>query len=168
MAPCFCKKYPSIAYACWDHSGRTVLRNLMNRNRTIIAEVQEKDDSLANAFEYKSTASIHDLHHLKRVFPASTIKHGDINIHVHQNCDATARVLTSNVIDELKLHIPASNATQLYLQAAVWTHCPYWNDKYGSPLAIVRSLWAGIMTWRRWRQYICIMPELSLEINCMS
>ena len=72
-------KYPSIAYACWDHSGKTVLRNLMNRNRTIIAEVQEKDDSLTNAIEYKSTASIHDLHHLKS-FP---IKHGDINIHVH-------------------------------------------------------------------------------------
>ena len=168
LAPFFRKKYPSIAYACWDHSGRTVLRNLMNRNRTIIAEVQEKDDPLANAIEYKSTASIHDLHHLKRVFPASTIKHGDINIHVHQNCDATARVLTSNVIDELKVHVPTSNATQLYLQAAVWTHCPYRNEKYGSPPVIVRSLWAGIMTWRRWRRYICIMPELSLEINFMS
>ena len=93
LAQFFCKESPSIVYACWDHLGRTVLRNLMNCNRTLIAEVQEKDDSLANGFEYKSTASIHDLHHLKRVFLASTIKRGDINIHVHQNCDATARAM---------------------------------------------------------------------------
>lgn len=168
LAPFFRKNYPSIAYACWDHSGRTVLRNLMNQNRTIIAEVQEKDDPLAAAIEYKSVATVHDLHHLKRVYPASSIKHGDISIHIHQNCDATSRVLTNRVIDELKVHVPASNATQLYLQAAVWTHCPYRNENYGPPPAIARSLWAGIMTWRRWRQYINLMPGLSLETNFMS
>ena len=27
----------SVAYPCWDHSGRTVLRNLMNQNVTIVA-----------------------------------------------------------------------------------------------------------------------------------
>ena len=154
LAPFFRKKFPSIAYACWDHSGRTVLRNLMNQNRKIIAEVQGKDDPLITAIEYKNMAMIHDLHHLKRVYPASTIKHGDISMHMHQNCDTTSRVLTSSVIDELKLHVPASNATQLYLQAAVWTHSPYRNDKFGTPPDIVRSLWAGIMTWRRWRQYV--------------
>ena len=89
LAPFFRKNYPSIAYACWDHSGRTVLRNLMNQNRTIIAEVQE-NDPLISAIEYKSTATVHDLRHLKRVFPASTIKHGDISMHIRQNCDATS------------------------------------------------------------------------------
>ena len=31
-APFLRPAYPSIAYPCWDHSGRTVLRNLMNAN----------------------------------------------------------------------------------------------------------------------------------------
>ena len=30
-APVFRNGYPSIAYPYWDHSGRTVLRNLMNK-----------------------------------------------------------------------------------------------------------------------------------------
>ena len=40
FAPFVHSSYPSIAYACWDHSGRTVLRNLINRERTIVAEVK--------------------------------------------------------------------------------------------------------------------------------
>ena len=166
FAPFFRNNYPSIAYACWDHSGRTVLRNLTNQNRTIIAEIQESSDSIA--VEYKSIATVQDLHQLKRVFPASIIKHGDISTRMHQNCDATTRVLTNTVITELQAHVPASNATQLYIQAAVWTHCPYRDEKYGSPPSITRSLWAGLMTWRRWRQYINISPSLSLEINFIS
>ena len=55
-APFFCNNFPSIAYACWDHSGRTVLRNLMNQNRTIIAEIQESSGSIA--IEYKSIATV--------------------------------------------------------------------------------------------------------------
>lgn len=162
----FFRKYPSIVYACWDHSGRTVLRNLMNLNRTIVAEIQESSDS--TAIECKSIATAQDLHQLKRVFPASVIKYGDISTHMHQNCDASTRVLTTTVVTELEVHVPASNATQLYIQAAVWTHCPYLNEKYGSPPTIVRSLWAGLMTWRRWRQYINVIPSLSLETNFMS
>ena len=165
-APFFRSNFPSIAYACWDHSGRTVLRNLMNKNRIIIAQIQESSGSIA--IEYKSIATVQDLHQLKRVFPASIIKHGDISTRMHQNCDATTRVLTKTVITELQEHVPASNATQLYIQAAVWTHCPYRNEKYGSPPSIARSLWAGLMTWRRWRQYINISPRLSLEINFIS
>ena len=138
----------------------------MNQNRTIIAEIQESSVSIA--IEYKSIATVQDLHQLKRVFPASIIKHGDISVRLHQNCDATTRVLTNMVITELQAHVPASSATQLYLQAAVWTHCPYCNEKFGSPPSITRSLWAGLMTWRRWRQYISIFPNLSLEVNFIS
>ena len=112
-APFFRSNFPSIAYACWDHSGRTVLRNLMNKNRIIIAQIQESSGSIA--IEYKSIATVQDLHQLKRVFPASIIKHGDISTRMHQNCDATTRVLTKTVITELQEHVPASNATQLYI-----------------------------------------------------
>ena len=166
FAPFFRNNYPSIAYACWDHSGRTVLRNLMNPNRTIIAGIQESSDSIT--VKYKGIATVQDLHQLKRVFPDSVIKHGDISTRIHQNCDATTRVLTNTVITELQAHVPASNATQLYIQAAVWTHCPYRNENFGSPPSIARSLWAGLMTWRRWRQYISISPGLSLETNFIS
>ena len=166
FAPFFRCKFPSIAYACWDHSGRTVLRNLMNQNRIITAEIQDSGNSMAGGF--KSIATVQDLHQLKRVFPASIVKHGDISQHMCQNCDATTRVLKDTVITELQSHVPASNATQLYIQAAVWTHCPYRNEKFGPPPTIVRSLWAGLMTWRRWRQYIILSPTLSLEVHYMS
>ena len=35
-APLLRSEYPSIAYPCWDHSARTVVRNLMNSNITIV------------------------------------------------------------------------------------------------------------------------------------
>lgn len=54
------------------------------------------------------------------------------------------------------------------LQAAVWTHAPYRNDKFGPTPLVVRSLWAGIMTWRRWRQYIILTPHRSLSNNFIS
>ena len=163
FAPFFRSQYPSIAYACWDHSGWTVLRNLLNQNRTITAEIQEFAGVGCN-----SVACVQDLQNLKRVLPASVIKHGDISACMRQNCDATTRVLTNAVIKELQANIPASNATQLYIQAAVWTHSPYRNERFGSPPQMVRSLWAGLMTWRRWRQYVNISPSLSWEIHFIS
>ena len=33
------REFPSIAYPCWDHSGRTSIRNLMNQKIKIVAEV---------------------------------------------------------------------------------------------------------------------------------
>ena len=35
--------------------------------------------------------------------------------------NATSQALTSNVIDELKVHVRAPNVTKMYLQAVVWT-----------------------------------------------
>ena len=102
FAPFFRSNYPAIAYACWDHSVRTVLRNLMNREITIIAEVGESASSgMCIAIKHKSTASVSDLYHLKH-HPSSAIKHGDISPYIRQNCDATSRVLTQGVIGELK------------------------------------------------------------------
>ena len=42
------------------------------------------------------------------------------------------------------------------------------NEKFGPPASIAQSLWAGVMTWRRWRQYIIVSPELSLTRNFIS
>ena len=166
FAPFFRSGFPSIAYPCWDHSGRTFLRNLMNRERTIVAECTNSRKPVT--LDHKCTASIQDLCHLKQVHPASVVKHGDISPHIRQNCNATSRVLTQTVIDELKTYVPGSEATQLILQAAVWTHAPYRNDRFGPPPVVVRSLWAGIMTWRRWRQYVVLQPYLSLTTNFIS
>ena len=104
----------------------------------------------------------------KSMHPSSSVKHGDISPYIRQNCDATSRVLTQRVIIELQSHVPESQGTQLYLLAVVWTHAPYRDDKFGPPPAIVRSLWAGLMTWRRWRQYIVLVPSLSLTANFIS
>ena len=109
----------------------------MNQNCTIIAEIQES--SVSKAIECNSIATVQDLYQLKRIFSASVIKHGEISVCMHQNCVATTRVLTNTVITELQTHVPASNATQLYLQAAVWTHCSYHNEKLGSPPSITRN-----------------------------
>lgn len=54
FAPSLRAGYPSIAYLCWDHSGRTVLRNLMNCNRSIVAEVF---NGSANSIEMTRMAS---------------------------------------------------------------------------------------------------------------
>ena len=146
-APVLRAGYPSIAYPCWDHSGHTVLRNLMNKKIRIIA-------SIGNQSGHISKASIQDLHLLKHLKPTSTIMYADISSLVKQNCDATSQVLSQKAVDELASSIPDSEGTQLYLQAAVWTLAPFRNKKFGPPPAITRSLWAGLMTWRRWRQFI--------------
>jgi len=168
FAPFIRKEYPSIAYSCWDHSARTVIRNLMNRDTIITAEVHDKHSDKLKAIECRTIASIQDLCYLKQVYPSSHIKHGDFSPYIYQNCDATSRLLTQTTIEELQFHVPGSKGTQLYLQAAVWTHAPYRNDKFGPPPSIAKSLWAGIMTWRRWRQYIIITPGLSLSENFIS
>lgn len=163
-APVLRTGYPSIAYPCWDHSGRTVLRNLMNKKITIVASVDNQSDHISKA----KVASIQDLHLLEHVKPTSTIRYADISSLIKQNCDATSRVLSQKSVDELASNVPDSEGTQLYLQAAVWTHAPFRNDKFGPPPAVTRSLWAGLMTWRRWRQFIIVSDGLSLTTNIIS
>lgn len=114
------------------------------------------------------TACIQDLATLKSRDPNSLIRHTDINRHIRQNCDATTRVLTTTTIQQLAERVPESKGTQLYLKAAVWTHEPYRNDKFGPPTKVCQSLWAGLMTWRRWYRYIQIVPELTLTENFIS
>lgn len=144
-APILRPPFSAIAYPCWDHSGRTVVRNLMNENITLVCGILPTAGH--GELQCYRTATIKDLHTLKKRNPNSIIKHSDINRHIKQNCDATSRLLTSNVIAELAQFVPESKGTQLYLKAAVWTHEPYRNDKFGPPPRVVRSLWAGLMTW---------------------
>ena len=113
-------------------------------------------------------SSITDLHTLKNRYPNSSVRHSDINKHIKQKCDATTRVLTKQTIKDLAIHVSESKGTQLYLQAAIWTHEPYRNSKFGPPPAVTRSLWAGLMTWRRWRRYIQLCPGLTLSNNFIS
>lgn len=149
FAPILRSPFPSIAYPCWDHSSRTVLRNLMNTNIAIVAEVLQT----AGVFQQYKIASIKDLLLMKSIHPGCSIKYSDITPHVRQNCDATSRVLTRKVVADLKVHVPSSEATQLYLLAATFTHEPNRNSKFGSPPQVVRSLWAGLMIWRRWSNF---------------
>jgi len=139
----------------------------MNRDTVITAEVHDKHSDKLKAIECRTLASIQDLCYLKQVYPSSHIKHGDFSPYIYQNCDATSQ-LTQTTIEELQLHVLGSKGTQLYLQAAVWTHALYRNDKFGSPSFIAKSLWAGIMTWRCWWQFIISTPGLSLSENFIS
>ena len=145
FAPILRPGYPSIAYPCWDHSGRTVVRNLMNANISIVAGVLPPGQDRLQLY---SVATINDLLTLKRRFASAAVHHADITPHMRQNCDATVRVISEVTIEQLHTHVPESKATQLYLQAALWTHEPYWNRAFGSPPQVVQSLWAGLMTWR--------------------
>ena len=72
---------------------------------------------------------------------------------IQQNCDAAGRVLSQELVAELAQYVPGSESTQLHLQAEVWIHAPYHNEKFGSPQLMMWSFWAGLMTFRRWRQY---------------
>lgn len=74
------RSFPSIAYPCWDHSGRTSLRNLMNQNIS----------SNKHGMQEYSVATIDDLKRLKQLHPSSTVRYADITPKVKQNCDATA------------------------------------------------------------------------------
>ena len=94
---------------------------------------------------------VQDLKALKAKNPSCKIRHVDITPHVHQNCDATVRVISKTTVEDLKTHIPQANTTCLYLQASLWMHEPFCNEKFGSPPAVTQSLyiWAGVMIWRR-------------------
>ena len=49
-----------------------------NPKRTIVAEVKESPGGTkSTAYQQSSTATIQDLQHLKKVHPASSVKHGD-------------------------------------------------------------------------------------------
>ena len=165
FAPVLQKGYLSIAYSCWDHCGRTAIRNLMNENIKVVAEVISGADG---SLTY-SLATIQDLRELKKKIPNLVIKQADITPHVRQNCDATVRVISQKAIEEVKEFTPPSaKATQLYLQTTFWIIEPFRNNKFGSPPKVVQSLWAGIMTWRQWRKYVEITDSLSLTANWIS
>ena len=85
-APILRKSYPSIAYPCWDHSGRTSLRNLMNENIKIVAEVLPES---ADGIKRYSIATVQDLKALKAKQPNVKFRYANITSHVRQNCDAT-------------------------------------------------------------------------------
>ena len=91
FAPFLRQAYPSIAYPCWDHSGRTVLRNLINDRLTLVCG---NFGGTTNGFQRYQTADVQDLRKLKLCNPSSSIKFADITPHVKQNCDATSRVIS--------------------------------------------------------------------------
>ena len=84
------REVPSIPYPCWDHSGRTSIRNLMNENIKIICEVLPPPGNI----QKYSFATTYDLKALKAKSPTRRIRHADITPHVRQNCDATVRVIS--------------------------------------------------------------------------
>ena len=64
--------------------------------------------------ENAAIATIKDLHLLNLSIP-----YGDITPFLRQNCDATSRVLTQDVVDALASTVVNSQSTQLYIQASV-------------------------------------------------
>lgn len=162
FSPLLRPPYPSIAYPCWDHSCRTSVRNLMNTNIMIVCGVlPNKSDGI----QHYKIASIQDLHTLKSRCPTAGIKHTDITPLVKQNCDATTRALTDKTISDFATYVPESKGTQLYLKTSVWVHAPFRNSKFGSPPVVVRSLCAGLMTFRRLRCFVQLVNGLTLAQN---
>ena len=51
--------FPSIAYACWDHSARTVVRNLINQNHALVAEVNNQSNIALVPLNPRSVARSH-------------------------------------------------------------------------------------------------------------
>ena len=100
----------------------------MNSNITIVCgELKDTADGM----QYYHTATIHNLHTLKSRYPASIVKHSDITPLIKQNCDDTSH--SNNIIAKLRTHVPESKGTQLYLRAAILTHEPYRNERFGPP-----------------------------------
>ena len=112
FAPFLKERYPSIAFPCWYHSSRTLLRNVMNTKLTLVVGQINSDCGVQNA----SIATIQDLHSLNKSNPQYPVKYGDITPFLRQNCDATPRVLTQDIVDILTSTVVDSQATQLYIQ----------------------------------------------------
>ena len=81
--------------------------------------------------------------------------------------DSPSLVLTEQTVQHLAHTVPESAATQSFLTAAVSTHA-YRNKKFGPSPEVAKSLWKGLSIWRRWRQYIQLVPELKLTTNFIS
>ena len=139
----------------------------MNVKLTIVAEIIPSQATADNCLKY-SVATIQDLRALKKLNPNSVVRQADITPHVRQNCDATVRVLSRTALHEIETHLPSAKATRLYLQASIWILEPFRNEKFGNPSEVVKSLWAGIMTWRRWRRYVELSEGLTLAQNFIS
>ena len=58
FAPFLRQAYPSIAYPCWDHSGRAVLRNLMNDRLTLVCG---NFGGTTDGFQRYQTVDVQDL-----------------------------------------------------------------------------------------------------------
>ena len=58
LAPFFREGFPSIAYACWDHSAH---RNLINQNHALVAEVNNQSNIALVPLNLRSVATIQDL-----------------------------------------------------------------------------------------------------------
>ena len=58
LAPFFQEGFPSIAYACWDHSAH---RNLINQNHALVAEVNNQSNIALVPLNLRSVATIQDL-----------------------------------------------------------------------------------------------------------
>jgi len=110
FAPVFRPNFASVSYPCWDHSGRMVLRNLMNENISIVVE---KLLNSGDGFQQYSIATIQDLNTPKHHKPNCAIRHADITPHVRQNCNATVHALSTQTLEDLSTHVPESGATQL-------------------------------------------------------
>ena len=110
FAPILRKGYLSIAYPCWDHCRRTSICNLMNASISTVAEVTPSNITPDNCVKY-SVATNQDLRALKKLKSNSSVKHADITPHMHQNCDATVRVLSRKTLEEIETHVPSAKAT---------------------------------------------------------
>lgn len=120
------------------HIPETSVRNLLNSTESCTCVTGTRTAKIA---------SVHDLRMLKQVHPYACIRHGDISPLICQNCDAAGRVLSQTLVQQLALHVPGSEASQLYLQASVWIHVPYRDNMFGSPKKMTTSLSAGLMTF---------------------
>lgn len=98
----------------------------MNIKLTLTAGHNDTDCGIRNAL----IATIQDLHLLKTNNPNYPVKYSDITPFLRQNCDATSRVLTQDVVEALASSVVGSKATQLYLQVSVWIHAPFRKEKF--------------------------------------
>ena len=73
-----------------------------------------------NGISRNHVATVQDLCLLKQKVPNASLKHSDISPYIHQNCDATSRVLTNLVVSELAKNVPGSEATQLLMLYHSW------------------------------------------------
>lgn len=84
-----------------------------------------------------------------------------------QNVDSALRICSENVIDMIRMHVPGSEATVLFLQIMADSFASYMAPDL-TVVDRIEKMWHAVFLTRIWRYFVLNHPNLTLKDNFMS